>query len=72
VTLDRVNLQSNVLFVDVGPGNKDSLTVTNSTAGLGDFLDTDGTNGYITGAGNHFASKFIDPNFTHRSGDLKS
>ena len=72
VVLDRVNLQSNVLFIDVGPGDKDSLTATNSTAGLGEFLDTNGTNGFITGSGNHFATKIIDANFTHRSGDLKS
>jgi hypothetical protein len=72
VALNAVQLGSNVLYIDVGPGNQDSLVVTNSTAGLAEFLDSGGTNGYLTGSGNHFGTTDIDPNFVHRVGDLKS
>ena len=68
VTLSSVKIGSANLYVDVGAGNQDVLTVVNSTAGLTELLDNGGTNGILTGSGNHFATLIISPNFTHRSG----
>jgi hypothetical protein len=65
-----VSVQTSPLFVDMGPGKNDVLTVVNSKADTADFLDTSGKSGYISGAGNDFGTQTIDPNFTHRSGDL--
>ncbi len=60
------------LFIDMGPGKNDALSLVDCTADTAALLDTNGTSGFITGAGNDFGSQTIDPNFTHRSGDLIS
>jgi hypothetical protein len=70
VALSNVNLGPDILFIDVGPGNGDVLTVFHSTAGLTEFLDTGGQNGFLAGTGNSFGTTDIDPNFTHRSGQF--
>ena len=48
--------------VNAARRQKEAVTAT--------ILDTDGTSGYISGAGNDFGTQTIDPNFTRRSGDL--
>src|SRR5262249_15150119 len=69
VALSKVT--TNAINVDVGGGDMDSVSSVNSTADTATFADTDGTNGIISGVGNHFGSQTIDPNFTHRYGDLQ-
>ena len=64
------NVATGPLFVDMGPGNLDSLALVKVTADTGTFLDTSGTNGIISGVANNIGTQTIDPNFTHRSGDL--
>jgi hypothetical protein len=68
VSLSKI--QTGALSVDLGAGNKDSINVQKSIADTADFLDTSGTKGSISGNSNDFTSQTIDPNFTHRSGDL--
>ncbi len=68
VSLNKVNAGSSEMKVDVGPGNFDSLTVVNCTAGTGEFSDTGGTNGTIVGALNHFATLPVVAGFSHKVG----
>ncbi len=66
VVLNAVRLGTATLTVDVGPGSNDSLSVSNSSAAVANLLDTGGTNGTLTGAGNQFTRLVISPNFTTR------
>jgi hypothetical protein len=66
------NVQTGPLSVDMGPGKKDTLTLAKVTADTGTFLDTNGTNGIISGSGDHIGTQTIDPNFTVRGGDLRN
>jgi len=68
VSLNTVNVGSNDLSVEVGPGNLDSLAVVNCTAGTEEFSDTGGTNGSIVGALNHFATAPLVTGFTNEFG----
>jgi hypothetical protein len=65
-----VSVQTGPLFVDMGPGKNDVLSIVNSKADSATLLDTDGKSGIISGAGNDFGTQTIDANFTYRSGDL--
>ncbi len=68
VSLNTVNLGSDDLSVNVGPGNYDTLSVVNCTAGTEELSDTGGTNGTIVGASNHFATVPMVSGFSHRFG----
>jgi hypothetical protein len=65
-----VSVKTSPLFIDMGSGKNDALALVACTADTATLLDTDGTSGFISGAGNDFGTQTIDPNFTHRSGDL--
>jgi hypothetical protein len=71
VALSGVTVGNGTLDVEAGPGNSDVVAVVDCTADMATFSDTGGTNGYIVGAANHFGTQSIDPNFTHRFGDLQ-
>jgi len=69
VSLNTVNVGSDDdLSVDVGPGNYDTLSVVNCTAGSEVFSDTGGTNGTIVGALNHFATSPVVSGFSYEFG----
>jgi hypothetical protein len=68
VSLNKVNVGSDDLSVDVGPGNYDSLAVVNCTAATEEFSDTGGTNGTIVGALNHFATPPVVTDFSYEFG----
>jgi hypothetical protein len=74
VNLDKVT--TDTVQIEMGAGDKDSLTISSSTFDVGDLLDSGGTRGNIGGNGNGgvsgqpISSLTIGPNFTHRSGNF--
>jgi hypothetical protein len=46
------------LGVEMGPGNRDSLTVLSCTGDQAFFQDTGGTNALLIKSGNHFTTEF--------------
>jgi hypothetical protein len=74
VSLSKV--KTGDLEVEMGAGNKDSLSISQSAFDTGDLLDTAGTKGSISGTGNTgingqpISSLTIDPNFTHHTGNF--
>jgi len=68
VALNAVNVSDSALSVDVGPGNWNTLSVVNCTAGTEELLDTGGTNGIVVGAINHFASPPVVTGFRFHFG----
>jgi hypothetical protein len=75
-TVGLSKVQAATVDIDMGAGDKDALTISQSNFDVGDFLDTAGTRGHIGGNNNHgvsggpITSLTIDPNFTHRSGNF--
>jgi hypothetical protein len=70
LTLNSVNLGTKALAVDMGPGTRDVLSILGSTAGTATLLDTNGTQGFLSGVGNSFTTLVIGGGFTNRFGDF--